>query len=87
MSVDAVQVSVTVVLVLEPTARFVGAVGGFVSGVELVVPVAALLAGETLPAASNATAVYVCVVPGVRPVTVKVRAVVVPTMVVPSRMR
>jgi hypothetical protein len=49
--------------------------------------VTAFEAGDTLPAASKATTVYVCAVDGARPVTVNVVAVAVPTTVVPSRTR
>src|SRR5262245_27406020 len=52
-----------------------------------VVTVTAFEAGDTLPAASTATTLYVCVDEGARPVTVNAVFVLVPTWVVPSRMR
>ena len=58
LSVDAVHVSAIVVDVCEGEVRLVGAVGGVVSTeVDVVVTVTALLAAETLPAASTATTV------------------------------
>jgi hypothetical protein len=57
LSVDAVQASDTVVLVLAETRRPVGAVGGVVSGAVEVVAVTAFDAADTLPAASKATTV------------------------------
>ena len=52
-----------------------------------VVTVTVLLAAETFPAASTATTLYECVETAARPVTVNDVDVLVPTCVVPSRMR
>jgi hypothetical protein len=58
LSVDALQPSVSVELVFPETARFVGAVGGCVSGTGgPVVALTALLAADWLPAASIARTV------------------------------
>ena len=57
LSVDAFHASAMVVVVTPVTRKFPGAVGGCVSGAAVVVAVTALLGGDTLPAASKATAV------------------------------
>ena len=58
LSVEAVHASETVLLVLLETTRFVGAVGGCVSGTGApVVALTAALAADWLPAASTARTV------------------------------
>jgi hypothetical protein len=78
----SVQDRLMLVLVVEPTVRLVGT-AGVVVGLG-VVAVAAALCGDSLPAASTAVTVYVCVLPAVRPLTVALVAVLVATTVVPS---
>ncbi|MNW03412.1 hypothetical protein D3C71_1993420 [compost metagenome] len=70
MSVEAVQLRLTVVAVFEAAVTFVGAVGAVVSVDELVVTFSALLAADVLPAASLALTVKVYAVLAARPVTV-----------------
>ena len=86
MSVEAVQLSDTVLPVVAVTMRFVGVVGGVVSGTESVVNVTPVLAAETLPAESFALTASVYMVAGVRPLTVKLVVVLVPMTVVPFKM-
>ena len=71
-------------VVVVPAARPVGTVGAVVSpGIVPVVAVTLPDAADTLPAASRARTVYVYAVPGVRPVSVNVVPVALPTRVLP----
>jgi hypothetical protein len=85
-SVEAVQLSDTVVPVAPVTAKPVGTVGGVVSGTESVVKLTGVLAAETLPAESLALTAKANFVAGASPVAVKLVVVLVPITVAPFKM-